>query len=203
MEGLIHKELEFILGLPFGYSLPDMQPSLLPFNSHIYIANSFFPLTLSSLIFSVTPTLVKPFKSFLYFFLPSSLPPSILPSFLSSFLSLSLFPSLSFLPSFIFFLGLHLGHMEVPRPGVQSEQHLPTYTTATATEMPESFGNATSLTLWVRPGIKLKSSQTLHWDLNLLSHNGNSPHQTTENDNFSHHGGMIEPVFPVVFFLLF
>ena len=34
---------------------------------------------------------------------------------------------------FIFdFLGLHLRHMEVPRLGVESELHLPAYTTATA-----------------------------------------------------------------------
>ena len=30
------------------------------------------------------------------------------------------------------FLGLHLRHMEVPRPGVESELQLPAYTTATA-----------------------------------------------------------------------
>ena len=32
------------------------------------------------------------------------------------------------------FLELHLPHMEVPRLGVQSELHLPSYTTATATQ---------------------------------------------------------------------
>ena len=31
------------------------------------------------------------------------------------------------------FLGPHLKHMQVPRPGVESELQLPTYTTATAT----------------------------------------------------------------------
>ena len=35
------------------------------------------------------------------------------------------------------FLGPHLGHMEVPRLGVQSELQLPAYTTATATAMPD------------------------------------------------------------------
>jgi len=35
--------------------------------------------------------------------------------------------------AFIFFLGLHLWHMEVPRLGVKLELQLPAYTTATAT----------------------------------------------------------------------
>ena len=41
-------------------------------------------------------------------------------------------------PLFVFFvfLGLHLWHMEVPRPGVQSELLLLAYTTATATPDP-------------------------------------------------------------------
>ena len=34
--------------------------------------------------------------------------------------------------SFFFFLGLHPGNMEFPRLGVESEQQLPAYTTATA-----------------------------------------------------------------------
>ena len=42
------------------------------------------------------------------------------------------FHSRSFAFSFVF-LGLHLWHMEVPRPGVKSELQLPAYTTATAT----------------------------------------------------------------------
>ena len=33
---------------------------------------------------------------------------------------------------FLFFLGLHLQHMEVPRLGVKSELQLPAYSTATA-----------------------------------------------------------------------
>lgn len=62
MEGVTHNELDFILVLPIGYSLPDMQP-LLPSNSHIYTTNTFSPFTLSlNLIFSVTPTWIKPFK---------------------------------------------------------------------------------------------------------------------------------------------
>ena len=36
----------------------------------------------------------------------------------------------------IFFLGPHMQHMEVPRPGVQSELQLPAYTTATASPDP-------------------------------------------------------------------
>ena len=38
----------------------------------------------------------------------------------------------SFLYLFIFFLGLHPWHMEVPRLGLQSELQLPAYTAATA-----------------------------------------------------------------------
>ena len=45
-----------------------------------------------------------------------------------------------FLPLFYFlafvFLGPHLKHMEVPRPGVKSELQLPAYTIATATQEP-------------------------------------------------------------------
>ena len=37
------------------------------------------------------------------------------------------------LVSFLFFLGLHPRHVEVPRLGVKSELQLPAYTTATAT----------------------------------------------------------------------
>ena len=36
----------------------------------------------------------------------------------------------------LFFLGPHPWHMEVPRLGVESELHLPAYTTATATQDP-------------------------------------------------------------------
>ena len=40
----------------------------------------------------------------------------------------------AFLVSFsVFFLGLHLRHLEVPRPGVKSEMQLLAYATATAT----------------------------------------------------------------------
>ena len=69
----------------------------------------------------------------------------------------------STLKCLLFFLGLHLQHMEVPRLGVKSELQLPqqhqiraasvTYTTA--------HSNAGSLTHWMRPGIKPASSQIL------------------------------------------
>ena len=42
---------------------------------------------------------------------------------------------------FLFFLGLHLWHMEVPRLGVKSELQLPAYTTATATRGPSRVCN--------------------------------------------------------------
>lgn len=35
-----------------------------------------------------------------------------------------------------FFLGLHVGHVEVPRQGVELELHLPAYATDTATPDP-------------------------------------------------------------------
>ena len=61
---------------------------------------------------------------------------------------------------FLFFLGAHLQHMEVPRPGVKLELHLQACTTAMA--MPDlssifdptaACGNAGSLTHGVRPGL--------------------------------------------------
>ena len=61
---------------------------------------------------------------------------------------------------FVFvFLGLHPQYMEVPRLGVQSEQQLLAYTTATATSdlsgvCTTAQGNTRSLTHWVRPGIE-------------------------------------------------
>ena len=48
--------------------------------------------------------------------------------FLSFFLSL-------FIYLFLLILGLHLWHMEVPRPGIQSELQLPAYGTVKATAM--------------------------------------------------------------------
>ena len=59
----------------------------------------------------------------------------------------------------------HLWHMEAPRLGIESEQQLPTYTTATATPDPShvcnlqhSHGHAGSLTHWARPGMEPASS---------------------------------------------
>ena len=58
--------------------------------------------------------------------------------------------------------------MEVPRLGVNSELQLPPYASATATwdlspsaTYTTAHGNAGSLTLWARPGIKPASSWTL------------------------------------------
>ena len=81
---------------------------------------------------------------------------------------------------FIFFLRLHLWHMEVPRLGVklelqlrprsQPQQHwiqAPSITYAAA------CGNTRPLTHRARPGIEPISSQRQCWVLNLLSHNGN------------------------------
>ena len=44
-------------------------------------------------------------------------------------------------PLLFFFLGLHLQHTEVPGLGVESEQQLPAYTTATATPDPSRICN--------------------------------------------------------------
>ena len=55
------------------------------------------------------------------------LPPSLHVCFSSFFLLL--------------FLGLHLQHVEVPRPGVESELQAPAYTTATATRDPNHVCN--------------------------------------------------------------
>ena len=66
---------------------------------------------------------------------------------------------------FFSFLGLHLWHMEVPRPGVEWELQLPGYTIATATQDPSSCAtyttaqsNARSLTHWARPGMEPATS---------------------------------------------
>ena len=59
----------------------------------------------------------------------------------------------SFFFLFFCFPGLNLWHMEVPRPGVQSELQLPAYST--------THINAGSLTHWVRPGIEPTSTWIL------------------------------------------
>ena len=69
----------------------------------------------------------------------------------------------------IFFLGLHLWHIEVPMLGFELELQMPAYTTATATPdwslhhicyLHHSLWQYRSLTHW-RPGIKPTSSQIL------------------------------------------
>ena len=69
--------------------------------------------------------------------------------------------SFLFLFIYLFFLGLHLWHIEVPRLGVESALQLPPYTTTTATPDPSLICNlhcscsyTRSLIHWVRPGIK-------------------------------------------------
>ena len=57
------------------------------------------------------------------------------------------------------------------RPPPQTKQHLIRVTFATYTT---ACGNAGSLAHWARPGIKPKSSWTLCWVLNLLSHDRSS-----------------------------
>ena len=60
---------------------------------------------------------------------------------------------------FFVFLGSYLGHMEIPRPGVQLELRLPAHNTATTTWIQAAsvtyttaHGNVRSLTRWARPG---------------------------------------------------
>ena len=60
------------------------------------------------------------------------------------------------------FLGSHLQHMKVPRPGGKSELQLPAYATATAASDPNrDCDTAESFTHGARPGIKAKSSWIL------------------------------------------
>ena len=61
-----------------------------------------------------------------------------------------------FFLTFLFFLGLHLWHVEVPRLGVKSELQLPAYATATATWEPSRVCD-------------LHHSSRQHWILNPLS----------------------------------
>ena len=56
----------------------------------------------------------------------------------------------------LFFLGLHLWHMEVPRLGVCSELQLPSCTTATATPDPYPWARS----VWIR--ILMDTSQVLN-----------------------------------------
>ena len=63
------------------------------------------------------------------------------PSFLPFFLSFSSSFFFFFFFFFFCFLGPHLGHIEAPRLGVESELQLPSYTTATATSDPSCVCN--------------------------------------------------------------
>ena len=81
--------------------------------------------------------------------------------------------------NFFFFLRPHLGHMEVPKPGIKSELQLPDYTIAIPNpncvcDLHCSCGNAGSLIHWAKPGIEPASSQTLCQVLNQMCHNRNS-----------------------------
>ena len=70
---------------------------------------------------------------------------------------------LSFLFSFLVFLGLHPRHMEVPRPGVESELWLLVYATVTATSDLSHISD-------------LHHSSQQHWFLNPLSEAENGTH---------------------------
>ena len=81
---------------------------------------------------------------------------------------------------FFFFLWLCLWHMEVPRLGVELELHLPTYTTAPATQDPSHIWDLchSSWQCWMlNPLSKARDGTHVLMDtshfLNLLSHNGN------------------------------
>ena len=97
--------------------------------------------------------------------------------------SLYLWIYFSFVDRFIcalvfFFLGPHLQHMEVPKPGVKSELPLQAYAIAKSItdlsricDLCHSLWQTRSLTHWPRPGIKPTSSWTLFWVFNYLSYN--------------------------------
>jgi len=80
-------------------------------------------------------------------------------------------------------------HMEVPRLGVKSEPQLgPTpeprqhWIQAMCANCITTYGNARSLTHWVRLGFKPASSQRQCQFLNMLSHNGNSKGRGLEEE---------------------
>ena len=84
-------------------------------------------------------------------------------------------------PIFIFFLGLHLEQMEAPglgwnqscscQPTLQPQQRRIQAASATYAT---AYGNAGSLTHWVRPGIEAASSQTLCQTLTFTKPHRNS-----------------------------
>ena len=84
--------------------------------------------------------------------------------------------------SFLFFLGPHLRHMEVPGLGVESKLQLPAYTTATAMPELRPVCDLCYYSSWQRrilnPLNKARDGTRILMDtshvLNLLSCNGNS-----------------------------
>ena len=79
-------------------------------------------------------------------------------------------------------LGPHPQHIEVPRPGVQSELQLPTYTTATATrdmKWLSQLHHSSQQCRILNPLSKARDRTLVHMDASwvhqLLSHSGNSP----------------------------
>ena len=100
---------------------------------------------------------------------------------------------LQFVFSFLFFLGPHLRHMEVPKLGLnwgcscqprpQPQQYWIWAASATYTT---NHGHARSLTHWARrPGIQSTSSWILSRVLNMLSHNGNFSPCFSENSSWT------------------
>ena len=73
------------------------------------------------------------------------------------------------------FLGLHLGHMEVPRLGVKSELQLPAYTTATT--MPD-----------LSCICELHHSSRQRWILNPLFEARDGTHVLTDTSPAHYHG---------------
>ena len=82
---------------------------------------------------------------------------------------------------FLFFLGPHLQHTEVPRLGVELELHLPAYTTATAMPDPSlicdlhhSLQQHQVLNPRIEPRDRTCIPMDTSWVLNPLNRNGNS-----------------------------
>ena len=77
----------------------------------------------------------------------------------------------------LFFLGLHLWHIEVPRPGVESELQLPDDAPATSTLDPSHIYHL-GCSLWqceiLNPLGKARNRTRILTVLNQLNHNGNS-----------------------------
>ena len=88
----------------------------------------------------------------------------------------------SVISSLLFFLGLHLRHIDVPRLGVESELKLRTRSQPQAKTSELHLGTMSQLSgrqLWILNPLSEAREQThilvdTCWVLNLLSHNGNS-----------------------------